>query len=151
MRAWSSSLACSLSGIVAAAQQVAGAPWREAPEYLPLFAPAGARAASYRIVRSPRDLADDAATARGGRVRWCAHLAPGRPGPTLPLDAFGLAGSVRPVGDGPHLRRPQPQVARGARMENGRVVESWTLISPYPDPALRRLETGTLLVVLRLP
>jgi hypothetical protein len=36
-------------------------------------------------------------------------------------------------------------------MENGRVVESWTLIAPYPDTALRGLEAGTLLVVLRLP
>jgi hypothetical protein len=43
------------------------------------------------------------------------------------------------------------RVSRGARTENGRAVESWTLISPYPDPTLQKLERGTLLVVLRLP
>jgi hypothetical protein len=43
------------------------------------------------------------------------------------------------------------RVARGPKALDGRVVESWTLISPYPDPALERLEPGTLLIVLKLP
>jgi hypothetical protein len=30
-------------------------------------------------------------------------------------------------------------------------MESWTLIAPYPDLALRRLEPGTLIIVLRFP
>ena len=30
-------------------------------------------------------------------------------------------------------------------------MESWTLIAPYPDAALQRLELGTLIIVLRIP
>jgi hypothetical protein len=68
-----------------------------------------------------------------------------------PADAFGNAGTY----DRSKLARlygaEQARVARGARLESGRVVESWSLISPYPDPALQTLRTGTLLIVLRLP
>ena len=137
-----------LSGIGAAAQ--VREPWREAPEYLALVAPAGSRAAAYRIFKSPLDI--DAALQRlegdGSLLR-----VPGawQPRPTLPIDAFGQAGrydrsSMARVYGG----RP-PRVAHGARAVDGRVIESWTLIEPYPDPELRRLETGTLLIVLRLP
>ena len=84
-------------------------------------------------------------------VRLCAYPARGSPGPVLPLDAFGLAGSYDRSALARVYGARQPLAARGARMENGRVVESWTLIWPYPDPALRRLEPGTLLIVLRLP
>jgi hypothetical protein len=45
----------------------------------------------------------------------------------------------------------QPRVARGARADEGRVVESWTLVSPYPSADLTRLEHGTLRIVLRTP
>jgi hypothetical protein len=88
-----------LSGIGAAASQVAGAPWRDAPEYLPLFAPAGARAAAYRIVTSPGDLSTtlrqletDASLVRVPGA-WQARA-------VLPLDAFGLAGSYDRSGGG---------------------------------------------------
>ena len=37
---------------------------------------------------------------------------------------------------------------RGTTVADG-VREFWTLISPHPDAGLRRLEPGTLLVVLR--
>ena len=139
-----------LSGIGAAAQQVAGAPWRDAAEYLPLFAPVGARAAAYRIVTSQGDLSttlrqletDDSLVRVPGA--WQAR-------PVLPLDAFGLAASYDRSALARVYGARQPLVARGARMENGRVVESWTLISPYPDTALQSLENGTLLIVLRLP
>jgi hypothetical protein len=139
-----------LSGIGAAASQVTGAPWRDAPEYLPLFAPVGARAAAYRIVTSPGDLSttlrqletDDSLVRVPGS--WQARA-------VLPLDAFGLAGSYDRSALARVYGARQPLVARGARMEHGRVVESWTLISPYPDAALQSLENGTLLIVLRLP
>jgi hypothetical protein len=35
-------------------------------------------------------------------------------------------------------------------VDQGR-TESWTLIAPYPDAALQRLEAGTLIIVLRVP
>jgi hypothetical protein len=137
-----------LSGIAAAAQ--AGDPWREAPEYLPLLAPAGGRHTAYRVYVSPLDLET---TLRSLNADASLVRAPGawQPRPMLALDAFGLAGRYDRSGMARVYGARQPHVARGARTEDGRVVESWTLISPYPDAALRRLSEGTLLVVLRLP
>jgi hypothetical protein len=124
--------------------------WRDAPAYLGLFAPAGARADAYRTLVSPLDLdtiltsleRDTAATRSPGA--W-------QPRPLLPFDAFGQTGQY----DRSKLARlygsQRPRVARGPRSENGRIVEAWTLVSPYPDPKLERLEHGTLLIVLRLP
>ena len=140
---------CLLLSAMPAAAQV-GAPWREAPEYVRLLAPADGRASAYRIYVSPlalqttlQQLEGDAALVR----------APGawQPRPVQPWDAFGQAGLYDRSALARVYGAQQPRVARGGRMENGRVVESWTLVSPYPDTALRRLEAGTLLVVLRLP
>jgi hypothetical protein len=68
----------------------------------------------------------------------------------LPADVFGRGGRY----DRWMLARlygsRQPRVARGARLDGGRVVESWTLVSPYPSPDLVRLEPGTLLIVLQI-
>ena len=44
----------------------------------------------------------------------------------------------------------RPRLARGPILQDGRVVASATLISPYPDSSLDRLRTGTLIIVLRL-
>jgi hypothetical protein len=137
-----------LSGIGAAAQ--VGEPWREAPEYLPLVAPVGSRAAAYSIFTSPLDI--EAAIQRLERDASLVR-APGawQPRPMLPLDAFGQAGRYDRSGMARVYGGRQPRVAHGARSVGGRVIESWTLIAPYPDTELRRLEPGTLLIVLRLP
>jgi hypothetical protein len=127
-----------------------GAPWREAPEYLPLLAPAGIRQRAYSVYISPLDLEttlrqlDSAAARVRAPGAWQAR-------PALPWDAFGQAGGYDRSAMARVYGARQPRVARGARMEAGRVVESWTLVEPYPDPTLRRLETGTILIVLRLP
>ena len=144
-----------LSGMAAAAAQGGsvrgvGAPWREAPEYLPLLAPAGIRQHAYSVYVSPRDLETTLRQldADGALVRapgaWQAR-------PALPWDAFGQAGGYDRSAMARVYGARQPRVARGARMEDFRVVESWTLVEPYPDTTLRRLETGTILIVLRLP
>jgi hypothetical protein len=71
--------------------------------------------------------------------------------PLVAFEAFGQSGGY----DRWKLARlygaKRAYVARLPRIENGRVVEAWTLISPYPGPTLERLEPGTLLIVLRLP
>ena len=133
-----------------AAARQAELAWREAPEFQALFAPPGPRRGAYRTYVSPMDLdaalrqlKDDPALLRSPRA-WL-------PQALLPLDAFGQAG---PYDRWALLRlygAQRPRVARGAREENGRVTESWTLISPYPDTGLQRLEPGTLLIVLRIP
>lgn len=124
--------------------------WREAPEFLPLFAPAGPRSTAYTMRVSEAGLEAVLGQLEGGQ--GLLHT----PGAwdvreLAAADAFGTAGAydrskvARLYGGG------RARVSRGARTENGRAVESWTLISPYPDPTLQRLERGTLLVVLRLP
>ena len=123
--------------------------WRETPEYIRLFAPR-LHAESYRVFVTPVELDEvlmslneDPSLLRtpGG---WEARL-------LAPYDAFGRSGDY----DRTRLARlygARPvRVARGGRVENGRVVESWTLVSPYPSTTLDHLESGTLRLVLRLP
>jgi hypothetical protein len=118
------------------------------PVYLELFAPA-VHKSSYRAFISPlpldRVLQSLAATGLASPPgAWQPESQPA-------LDAFGRAGRY----DRSKLARlygaRRVDVARGPRVGDGRVVETWTLISPYPDPQLERLEPGTLMLVLRLP
>jgi hypothetical protein len=139
-----------LSAALAAQTGTPGAPWREEPGYLPLLAPAGERSAAYRAYTSPldleatlRQLESDTTLARGPGA-WQAQS-------MLPADAFGQAGRYDRTAMARVYGARQPRVARGPRMDNGRLLESWTLISPYPDETLSRLEAGTLLIVLRVP
>lgn len=125
-----------------------GPMWREAPEYLRLFAPAH-DAAAYRMYVSALQL--DTVLAR---LRTDPSLLrpPGAwtPRTLSPLDAFGLTGDYnRWAVMGLYGGRP-PLVARGPRGTPGAVAESWTLVSPYPDATLQRLERGTLLLVVKV-
>ena len=123
--------------------------WRDAPAYLHLFAPRLHRDA-YRTAVSPLDLdtllallsADPALLKPPGA--W-------QPRGITPSDAFGEAGTYPRWKLAQLYGARRARVARGPRMEGGRVAETWTLVSPYPDPSLERLEPGTLLIVLRLP
>lgn len=131
--------------------------WREAPEYVVLFAPPGARAASYHVYVTPLDLQAVLKQVIGDP----STLHP--PGSWLPVsqlssDAFGQSGSY----DRSSLARlygaRRATVARGPRLSaspstalgEGRPGEAWTLVSPYPSGDMRRLEAGTLLIVLNL-
>jgi hypothetical protein len=67
----------------------------------------------------------------------------------IPYDAFGLSGSYNRWKVAGLYRSRRAQVARGPRLNQGE-FESWTLIAPYPDETLQRLETGTLVIVLRM-
>jgi hypothetical protein len=126
-----------------------GGAWHAAPEYVAVFAPRAQRDA-YRTSVSPlgltavlRSLVGNATLDRSARA-W-------EPRATPPWDAFGQGGTYDRWRIASLYGARHPQVARGARLEGGRVVESWTLVSPYPDPSLTRLEPGTLLIVLRVP
>ena len=127
-----------------------GAAWTPAPDYIRLFAPAGPRAAAYQAFVSPSGL--DAAL---GELAGSADLLrpPGAwvAQAVTALDAFGREGAYNRWALARLYGAQRARVARGPRAEDGRVVESWTMISPYPDPTLQRLDHGTLLIVLRLP
>ena len=130
-----------------------GAGWRPAPVHLALFTPPRHRDA-YAAYVSSEPLEDAIKSALAGVLAAApAMSAPGRwqPQRVAATEAFGTGGPydrwqlVRLYG------ARGPRVARGAILRDGRTVESWTLVSPYPDATLRRLEPGTLLQVLRLP
>jgi hypothetical protein len=123
--------------------------WREAPEYVALFAPA-AHAAAYRAYTAPlapaallRTLADDPALIHPPGA-WEPRI-------ELAADAFGRSGRFNRSKLTRLYGARRVTTVRGPRAIDGRVAESWLLVSPYPDPALQRLEPGTLILVLTLP
>ena len=123
--------------------------WRDAAGYLRLFAPFGTRAAAYRIFVTTLPI--DALLGRLTQDPSLLHP-PGAwvSAPVLPADAFGQTGRY----DRSRLARlygaRRPVVARGPRGAAGRPTEAWTLVSPYPNPDLTRLEPGTMLIVVDL-
>jgi len=138
-----------LSAAVAGVVPPAAANWQDAPAYLRLFAPAGARAAAYRVYTSP--LGMDALIASLAREPSLLHP-PGSwtPVAMIAADAFGQTGGY----DRSRLARlygsKRAVVARGPRATTTQPTEAWTLVSPYPSVDLTRLESGTLLIVLNL-
>ena len=123
--------------------------WREAPDYLALFVARPYRGA-YRAFVSALQL--DEALRVVAQDRDSLH-APGSwtARPEGPVDAFGTGGRYDRWKLARLFGSRQPQVARGPRVRNGLVEESWTLVSPYPTADLSRLEHGTLLIILRVP
>jgi hypothetical protein len=138
---------------VAAAALMGAAPpegvWRAAPAYVSLFAPPAERD-SYEAWTTSRPLG---AVLQALAPDPLLLRPPGawEPRATIASDVFGTAGPY----DRARLARvygaTRAQVARGPRGVDGRVTESWLLVSPYPDPSLRRLEPGTLLIVVHVP
>jgi hypothetical protein len=106
------------------------------PAFARLFAPPHPRLGRYEVCPSAEPLS---ALADAG---WTIEATP-------PLDAFGSAGTF----DRAKLARvyggTPVRVARGWRTVDGQ-FEAITLLSPYPDPALTRLESGTLIIRLIL-
>jgi hypothetical protein len=137
-------------GAAAAWAAPSGPGWREAPEYLPLFAPGGSRGGAYQVFVSPRAL-DAVLASLDAEPGLLAPPGAWQPTPLLPFDAFGQTGRYDRWKMARLYGSRRAQVARGPREADGRVSESWTLISPYPDPSLTRLETGTLLIILSVP
>jgi hypothetical protein len=126
-----------------------GQDWRAAPEFLRIFTPLRAPAGAYDAYVTSRDLE----TVLGEVRRNPAFSTPGawNVHPVIPSDAFGESGGYNKWQVARLYGATRARVARAPRLENGQVTETWTLVSPYPDAALDRLEMGTLLLVLRVP
>ena len=142
-------LAAAVSAAQAPASPAVPDGWRELPGYVDLFAPVHHHD-RYRAFVSSRSLDQI--------VREIAlsdaFLHP--PGAWVPeslsgLDAFGESGPYNRPRLAMLYAGTPVRVARGPRLDDGRVVESWTLRSPYPDPKFGKLEQGTLLIVAALP
>jgi hypothetical protein len=121
--------------------------WREARDYVALFAPA-AHASQYRAFIS----SDPLETVLHGIVATNRDSPPGAWAIEAlgPLDAFGTEGGYRPYALARLYTAGPARVARGPHA-SADGFDAWTLISPYPDAAFTRLSRGTLLLVLRVP
>jgi len=122
--------------------------FRRAPEFLPIFTPRLHRDAYSAWVST---LAVEEVLRRLEPEPRLLHP-PGawQLSASLPVDAFGDAGTY----DKSRLARTygstRVMVARGPVARSAAASESWALFSPYPVPTLDRLEPGTLLIVLTL-
>jgi hypothetical protein len=114
-----------------------------------LLTPPADRAA-YEAFVTPRPL-DQVLRALQGDPLLMRPPGAWEPTSVIAADAFGTGGAY----DQSRLVRlygaTRVRVARGPRGTGGVVRESWSLFSPYPDPSLRTLRSGTLLIVLRVP
>jgi hypothetical protein len=127
-----------------------GGAWRAAPEYLPLFTAENAHRGAYETYTSPLPL-DAVLQALASDPALLHPPGAWTPAAVTADDAFGRQGAYNRWALARLYGARRASIARGPRAQDGRVAESWTLISPYPDASLERLEPGTLLIVLHLP
>ena len=145
-------LVCSAVPLVRVPLRAAAPPaglstWTPSPAHVALLAPSSRRPAYEAFVsREPVD----EILARIRRATWGPHPPGAWEVERLGVrEAFGLSGSynrwdmARVYGGAP------VQVARGP-YRHAEGLDTWTLFSPYPAPGLRRLESGTLLLVSRV-
>ena len=137
-----------LIALLAVVPASAAVSWQDAAEYVSLFAPVG-HGDSYGIGVTSTGLDEvlKALSADQALVRtpgaWQAR------GESA-TDAFGTAGLYNRWLLTRLYGSRQARVARGARADRGRVVEAWTLISPYPSADLRVLHPGTMRLILKV-
>jgi hypothetical protein len=121
----------------------------ETPAYVPLFTPRALPPGTYRTYTSRQDLDSVLAAIRiDATLQTSAGSFAAES--VIASEAFGQSGGYNRWKLALLYGAVRARVARGPKVENGRVVETWTLVSPYPDPDLERLQSGTLLIVLRL-
>ncbi len=110
-----------------------------------LFTPPAAPSGVYRVYVASAKIEDVVeafrSVARSEEVRgaWTVQE-------TDPLSAFGDAGPYNRTKVAQLYVGVPVRVARGPIVRDGRTVASITLVSPYPDPTLMRLERGTLII-----
>lgn len=121
------------------------------PAHARLFTPRGAPADSYRV--TVLDVPLDQARAAVMLALEVPASPPAGSGPWAVrrlevAEAFGASGTYDRTRLARLFRGRRAQVARGPVVRQGLTVASVTLISPYPDPTLSRLETGTMVILL---
>ena len=137
-----------LIALLAAVPASAAVSWQNAAEYVNLFTPVG-HGHSYGIAVTPAGLdevleelgADQTLVRTPGA--WTVRF-------ESATDVFGTAGRYNRWLLARLYGSRQVRVARGARADRGRVVEAWTLVSPYPSADLRTLHPGTMRLILKV-
>ena len=144
------------SGQPAAAPQASRGvtpPGAPAPALARLFTPLQAPSDAYVVTVLPQGI--EAALATVKSTLASAAVAGNPEGSwqvreASPLEAFGTAGTYDRGKVARLYGGRRASLVRGPVERDGRVVAGVTLISPYPDATLSRLEPGTLLIVVRV-
>ena len=145
--------ALSWPGAAVVAAQDLKPPGASAPQLAKLFTPLQAPEGTYQVTVL-REGIDDALRLVKGAL--APEARPGEPAGSWqaqaldPLEAFGTAGPYDRSKVARLYTGRRATVVRGPVERDGRVVAAVTLVSPHPDPTLSRLETGTLVILLRI-
>jgi hypothetical protein len=118
------------------------------PALTRLFTPRSVPAGTYVVYRSERSIYDISAALKAEDPdpppgAWTAERQD-------PLDAFDGASRADRFRLAELYVGFHPLVARGSLVRDGD-RRAYTLISPYPDPSLTRLEPGTMVIVFHIP
>ena len=117
------------------------------PALAALFTPAHPTVGRYEVCTSNESIEVLAGSGRPAAPDWPSFSAPEA---LESLEGFGASG--------PYHRPALARLFGGARVRVARGwidrpdrFEAFTLLSPYPDPTLSRLQTGTMIVHLVIP
>jgi hypothetical protein len=123
--------------------------WQESPALARSFTPQQAPPGTYRAYTSGLSFEDALTDVKRDPLMtvWPGAWKVER---QSPADVFGQGAGYNRWALALLYRATTPRVARGPRIEGGQTVEAWTLVSPYPNPAMDRLEPGTLLIVMKV-
>jgi len=128
-------------------------PGAPAPALARLFTPLQAPSDAYVVTVLPQGI--EAALATVKSTLASAAVAGNPEGSwqvreASPLEAFGTAGTYDRGKVARLYGGRRVALVRGPVERDGRVVAGVTLISPYPDATLSRLEPGTMLIFVRV-
>jgi hypothetical protein len=151
--AWAAALSAGTAHAGAQGRPAFRVPGTPAPALAKQFTPRHAPAGAYEVVvleggiQRAREQVLEA-------VRSASATVP--PGEALalqsldPLQAFGRAGTYSQTTVARLYTGRKANVVRIPVEQHGRTIAAITLISPYPDPTLSRLEEGTMLILLNI-
>ena len=143
--------------VAAAVLCVAFAPSRPADPFLGtrspalerLFTPPAVPRDLYEVYESPRSIEQLAAALRARDA--APHQGAWHVRQIGPGDAFGAEGSYDRARLAMLVGGRRISVARGSLRNADGTLTGFTLLSPYPDPTLSELRTGTMIIVFHVP
>ena len=122
--------------------------WFDAPGHAAIFVPVNQRQ-SYSVAVTPASL-DDVLASLGGDDTLVRAPGAWQARDENAEDVFGTGSAYNRWMLARLYGSRLARVARGARADRGRVVEAWTLVSPYPSTDLRTLQPGTMRLILKV-